>query len=1175
MAALLLGHAAIALALVAPAAVAAVDPGPTLTTDKADYMPGETVHIAGTGFVPGVAYDIPVIRPDGSIVKGDGSFLPGWDTVSAGLEGSFTYDYILNGIVGLYEVRAYLSPWSGDTSEPPIAGVTFTDAVQERHNQLQNNAHQWDNGNINSSNSSYTEGESVAYRYEITGITDNAGGTDVRIEIHYEFERAGSKAFDFLTSVDRTEAADIAATGGLFGDGPLSTLTTASCNSTALAIPDDPTHTFDNALVAVEGTQYFTICGAFTGASLVSGPVVSGLEKVITIKLDVANTPGAGNAQVAVFWGGHLAVGTGHWGTGLGAASLSGAPFHQSTGGFVDHDADGVDDGGSEPNLGSGDRSVQTGGIALGGVVQITVNKDFVPNNGADVSVSVSCTSGTVSTSDSTASESDPANFTVTGFSSGATCTATESVPPGYTADQSACANLTMSAGVDRSCTITNADAAPTVTLVKTASPTTLPEPGGLFTFTLTITNTSGATDTVTITGLSDSQSGAADASNSFSDCAVLVGTTLAPGASVSCSYAVAHSQPGTYSNTASVTVSDEEASTASDTDDETVTVTDVAPSLSVTKTASPTSVSEGGVGNQLVTFTYTVTNTSSASTDPVTITSLSDSAFGPLAGDADCQVGTVLAPGASCSFTASFAVPSQDAGTSHTNTFTANGTDDESSAASASASASVTYSNVAPSVIDFTCTSPIDEGSSTTCTATITGGGSTDAYTCVFNWGPSEGTSSVAASGNSCTATHLYADDNPTGTNGDDYTVSVTVTDDENTSDTESTTVHVNNVAPSLSATVTPSSTFTNNFVTASGSYTDVGIPDTHTVTIDWGDGSPDTVVADNTGNGGGSFTAQHQYEAAGTYTVTITVCDDDGGCDVETFNVSVSAGPVGNGTLITNSAFQIADDLGPWTITEFEILTQAKDGTIVATNPGQFYQHTRVVNSSDVTASIDVTLDWDAKGFITHGATPVHCYLRPPTGGWIETACSWTVNNDLTGGYASATIANVPAGYTAWVTVHLDYRPKGTKDTSLTPKVYVFASSWSINGVPTGSDATTLIGYPKKTTLIYGFVTDAAGSGVLGAEVTITLGGGVQCTYTTGSDGFYVFYAGQARDGSDGIDCAGVPGASTGTLALPNGTYALSVTPPPGYQTPSSATVNVNAQGKAFRKDWKLIAI
>ena len=40
------------------------------------------------------------------------------------------------------------------------------------------------------------------------------------------------------------------------------------------------------------------------------------------------------------------------------------------------------------------------------------------------------------------------------------------------------------------------------------------------------------------------------------------------------------------------------------------------------------------------VNFTFTVTNDLN---EPATITSLADSVYGPLTGDADCQVGTVL----------------------------------------------------------------------------------------------------------------------------------------------------------------------------------------------------------------------------------------------------------------------------------------------------------------------------------------------------------------------------------------------------------------------------------------------------------------------------------------------------------------------------------------------------
>ncbi len=84
------------------------------------------------------------------------------------------------------------------------------------------------------------------------------------------------------------------------------------------------------------------------------------------------------------------------------------------------------------------------------------------------------------------------------------------------------------------------------------------------------------------------------------------------------------------------------------------------APRIEVTKTANPTSIPETG-GD--VTFTFAVANTGNV---PATLTALSDDKFGPLAGDADCQVGKVLAAGASCSFAATFAVPPGQYGGAH-----------------------------------------------------------------------------------------------------------------------------------------------------------------------------------------------------------------------------------------------------------------------------------------------------------------------------------------------------------------------------------------------------------------------------------------------------------------------------------------------------------------------------
>ena len=99
-------------------------------------------------------------------------------------------------------------------------------------------------------------------------------------------------------------------------------------------------------------------------------------------------------------------------------------------------------------------------------------------------------------------------------------------------------------------------------------------------------------------------------------ECQALIGTSIPAGGTVSCTYTVTHTEAGSYDNTASVTVKDNEGNTATDTDDETVTVTDVLPTVDLTKSAAADYLAEPG-GDFV--FTLSIHNTS---VEAVTITS-------------------------------------------------------------------------------------------------------------------------------------------------------------------------------------------------------------------------------------------------------------------------------------------------------------------------------------------------------------------------------------------------------------------------------------------------------------------------------------------------------------------------------------------------------------------------
>lgn len=198
--------------------------------------------------------------------------------------------------------------------------------------------------------------------------------------------------------------------------------------------------------------------------------------------------------------------------------------------------------------------------------------------------------------------------------------------------------------------------------------------------------------------------------------------------------------------------------------------------------------------------------------------------------------------------------------------------------------SAIITVDNVNP-IISSISISNINENDIATLSGTFTDSGTLDSFELSVDWGDSTSLDvfPYAAGTSSFTETHLYQDDNPTGTPYDDYIITLTLTDDDTGSDIETKTITVNNVDPVVSIDMDqPNPQFILPLVHEldfTGSYTDVGTMDTHTIYWDFGEGDTET----------GTLNPSHTYDAPGAYTVTLTVTDDDTGVGTATYEVEV----------------------------------------------------------------------------------------------------------------------------------------------------------------------------------------------------------------------------------------------------------------------------------------------
>jgi|GEM_PF-1447904 len=187
-----------------------------------------------------------------------------------------------------------------------------------------------------------------------------------------------------------------------------------------------------------------------------------------------------------------------------------------------------------------------------------------------------------------------------------------------------------------------------------------------------------------------------------------------------------------------------------------------------------------------------------------------------------------------------------------------------------------------------------IVEGDTVHLTFDITDPGIRDTYSVTIVWGDGQSeTISVGAATagtQSIDVTHTYLDDDA----DDTYAITITVTDDDTGVDTDGRNITVTNDEPQFVPSSIVATDIKGDFTTTvTGYFTDAGINDVHTMTIDWGGLElPSTLLTGggisivSLGNGLWSFTATHTYQFGNPdstnnlapITISFAIGDDDG---------------------------------------------------------------------------------------------------------------------------------------------------------------------------------------------------------------------------------------------------------------------------------------------------------
>ncbi|MDB5386251.1 MAG: cya 3 [Planctomycetaceae bacterium] len=217
----------------------------------------------------------------------------------------------------------------------------------------------------------------------------------------------------------------------------------------------------------------------------------------------------------------------------------------------------------------------------------------------------------------------------------------------------------------------------------------------------------------------------------------------------------------------------------------------------------------------------------------------------------------------------------------------------DDNGGTSLAGNVAATVMNANPTISVLNFSTAVDEGSTLTFTGTYTDAGTADTHQLLVGWNDGTPVQTFNVSNGVFAVSHIYLDEDLSGTAGDVRFPTLTIQDDDGGTAVSHPQVVVHNVAPSFnSLSVTPA-VIAGNAVTLSGTYSDPGILDTQSLQIDWGDGSDVQTVPVT----GGQFSLQHTYlngppagMTSALLTITATLSDNDGGTVTQTTSTTLS---------------------------------------------------------------------------------------------------------------------------------------------------------------------------------------------------------------------------------------------------------------------------------------------